>query len=446
MKKQLAIGSGRAAHPMLGVSLALAALAIGACAGPLYLMPTPEAFRTGDIDVFELTPEQERTLQVPVLYATNRLPARNGEKAGYGRKFDEMLRLGVAYIQIGDDQAGSWEQLYAVSTVQERGSDILLKLKRVQEFIAIGKDVDIQAPPPDLLRLLAELDKALEKSLDKDLLIFVHGAKNDFYRSVGQAAQYRHFTGRHSVVLAFVWPSMENILRYGADVRHATASAPMLATLVELLATHTQARNINILGYSLGAVVVSNSLYQLHQRHREVGAETLRRRMRIGEVYYAAADLDLDMFVDHLRHYHDMVGRVSMTLNPNDSALGFASKIQRKSRAGRPDPEDLSEEEFLWLRDLSLTRQFDLIEVQSAILPYQALEAHDYWYANPRVSMDVLIQMLSHATPDQRGLDRQVGERGFEYWSFPENYRERSIEAVKAMQAKSDGTAETPDQ
>jgi esterase/lipase superfamily enzyme len=408
-------------------------------------MPTPEAFRTGDIDVFELTPEQEKSLQVQVLYATNRLPASNVHQRGYGRKFDNQLRLGEAFIQIGDDDAVSWEQLYAVSTIEERGSDILLKLKRVQEFIAIDKDVDTRSPPSEMLRLLGELDMALEQSRDKDLLIFVHGAKNDFYRSVGQAAQYRHFTGRHSVVLAFVWPSQENILQYGTDVRNAVSSAPLLATLVELLAIHTQARNINILGYSLGAIVVSNSLYQLHERYQDEDSDTLRQRLRIGEVYFAAADLALDEFTDHLRHYHDMVGRVSMTLNPDDSALEFASMVHRKSRAGRPDPGELSDEDSRWLQQLSRTERLDLIEVQSAISPYAALKAHDYWYANPRVSMDILIQMLSHATPDKRGLEEQLGSRGFRYWSFPENYQERAIQAVKALLAESEATGRPQD-
>jgi len=409
------------------------AAALAACAGPLYLMPTPEAFRTGDIDVFELTPEQERSLQVPVLYATNRLPATDMDRLGYGKKFDDKLRLGLAYIQIGEDDSGSWEELYAKSTIEERDSDILLKLDGVREFIVVDRDVDVEAPPAELLRLLGEVDRALQESLDRDLLIFVHGAKNSFYRSVGQAAQYRHFTGRHSVVLAFVWPSMENIVRYRTDARQALDSAPLLSTLVELLAAHTRARYINVLGYSLGASVVSESMYLLRQRNAQDEVQALRQRLRIGEVYYAAADVDLDRFVAQLKDYRDMVGRVSVTVNPNDSALGFAAWTHRKSRAGRPDAGQLDEQDLDWLREASHGDRFDLIEVASAIAPYAAFKAHDYWYNNPRVSMDVLIQMLSHATPDKRGLQRMETDRGFEVWGFPENYQERALAAVQAL-------------
>jgi esterase/lipase superfamily enzyme len=265
----------------------------------------------------------------------------------------------------------------------------------------------------------------------------VHGANNNFYRTVGQAAQYRHFTGRHTAVVSFVWPSLENIIRYGGDVKNAKISAPLLTDLLELLALHTEARYINVLGYSLGAQVVSNALNELRQRYADQDPVTTKDVLRIGEVYYAAADVDFQKFVEQFYFYSDIVGRVSLTINLQDSALGVSQIMQGVSRAGRPDTGELNAEQTQWLLEASNSEVFDVLEVGPAIAPYEAFSAHDYWYNNPRVSTDVLIQMLSHAPPEQRGLDKFISEKGYEVWTFPDNYQERALEAVRALREAS---------
>ena len=72
-----------------------------------------------------------------------------------------------------------------------------------------------------------DIDAALARSVDKDLVIYVHGANTTFERAAAQAAQYRHFTGRNSVVLVFGWPSQGTLLRYSRDVANARQSAPV---------------------------------------------------------------------------------------------------------------------------------------------------------------------------------------------------------------------------
>ena len=99
----------------------------------------------------------------------------------------------------------------------------------------------------------------------KDLTIYVHGANTSVERAAGQAAQYRHFTGRNSVVLFFAWPSAENFMRYATDVANARRSEPKFARLLELLSKHTKAANINVLAYSAGAMVASPGLARLDQ-------------------------------------------------------------------------------------------------------------------------------------------------------------------------------------
>jgi esterase/lipase superfamily enzyme len=411
------------------------ALGLGACQINVVLMPTPEGLKTGELDGFAYTPDEERSVVMQVGYATTRLPKDDSSRDGYGNKFDDNLRLGVAGVLAGDDPDARWEDLVAVSTVQERETDIPLRLHAVEEYAVIPAGIDPQDPPGNVQEILRELDEVIEGQLDPDILIFVHGARNTFFRAVAQAAQYRHFTGRNSAVLAFVWPSTGTLLRYGTDVKIARAAAARLADLIELIATHTDARYINLLGYSLGAEVVSNALNTLRDAHRDENPEALRQRLRIGEVYYAAADMGFKESLEQLHNYADIVDRVSMTVNVNDSVLKSAQFMHRGvSRAGRPDPNELSEQESLWLMEASRSGQFDLIEIESAVSPFEEFKAHDYWYNNPWVSTDVILQMLAHEAPDRRGLVKFLTPKGYKLWFFPEDYPRRAIAAAKAWE------------
>lgn len=114
--------------------------------------------------------------------------------------------------------------------------------------------------PKEIEPLAAAVNDILARSVDKDIMVYVHGANSSIYRAMAQAAQYRHFTGRNSMVIAFLWPSAENLLFYGTDVRHTQKSAPAFMHLITLLNEYTTAENINILAYSAGSQIVSPGL------------------------------------------------------------------------------------------------------------------------------------------------------------------------------------------
>ena len=53
----------------------------------------------------------------------------------------------------------------------------------------------------------------------------------------------------------------------------------------DLLARHSTARHINILAYSAGAMVLSPGLRQLRNLDGKESPETLRQKLRLGEIY-----------------------------------------------------------------------------------------------------------------------------------------------------------------
>jgi len=280
---------------------------------------------------------------------------------------------------------------------------------------------ELMRAKPDLI------NEYLEQSLDKDILVYVHGANTNVYRGAAMAAQYRHFTGHNSMVIPFLWPSTGRLIRYGKDVVHAQESVPAFINLIEYLSHYTNAENINILAYSAGSQIVSESLAQLGMEKE--GVE--RKNLRIGDVYYAAADISVDLFAENLKSYKDIPHNVTLTINEKDSVLKHTERYHRVSRAGKPNPDDLSEETIEWLQKISRESWYDVLSVDRETVSELPKGAHDFWYSHPWVSSDVLLYFLFQARPAERGLLKNHTDNGLQYWTFPPDYRDSVIEIIQ---------------
>jgi hypothetical protein len=142
-------------------------------------------------------------------------------------------------------------------------------------------------------------------------------------------------------------------------------------------------------------------------------------------VYFAAPDIDTRRFVEDLGRYVDIVDRVTIAANLNDSALRFANIVHRASRAGRPDPTELDAEQTNFMVDASRKLGFDLVRVDPDDIPKLPQTSHAFWYEDPWVSSDLLGLLLLNAEPGRRGLDPQSGPQGARYWTFPSDFDER---------------------
>ena len=405
---------------------------LAGCQKKVYLMPTPAALQTGEHDPFAVNPDQDQTNRVVVAYATNRMPVSSEEDRKYMTLFDKNLRLGTAQVRIGSEKE-TWMDIYGLSTINKRKGDIVLDLEVTKELAVLDSEGPIDELPPEARLFFEKLNQALERSLDKDLILYVHGANNTFYRSSAQAAQFHHFTGRNSVVLFYAWPSAASLLRYAVDVNNARRTVPVFARLLELLGRHSTARNIDILAYSAGAQVLSPALAKLRQKYGTEDIEQLKERLRLGEIYFAAPDVDFRVFLENLAIYIDLPNHVTLALNPDDSVLKFAARHHRVSRAGRPDPDELNAEETQWVIEASRKMPLDILWITSETIQDMDKGSHSFWYSHPWVSTDVLVLFLLQARPQDRGLAKYEGERGARVWYFPEDYPEQASMAIERL-------------
>lgn len=427
--------------------LILSIFFLSGCQPAVYLMPTPVVIQEGKIDPFVYTPESQRDSAIVIGYATNRLPIGAKQSRFYSRDFDQNIRMGVAEVQIGaGDQ--SWEEIRRSSIKGFEKHESLLTLQQVSEQGVLKEDDPLETLSPELLDLFSRFNKAIEESPTKDITIYIHGANNNFYRTASQAAQYRHFTGRRAIVVLFSWPSAESIIRYGTDIRHIMETVPTFVRFIKLLAEHTSARKINILAYSAGATLTTKSLAVLGQDTTQLDRDAYRKFLRLGSIYFAAPDTDFDEFVEEYRSYQDIVESVTVTINQHDSVLGIAMRDHQskndpiieteqlrssKSRLGKPDMEDLTEEQARWIREQTQKSNLTVIYIDPSAIPGLAKGSHDYWYQNSWASTDALLDLNFHSFPEDRGLSYHDTEKKARIWYFPADYETRVKQALERL-------------
>jgi esterase/lipase superfamily enzyme len=398
----------------------LAALLLSSCSKGWQMMPTPLVHQYVGAESYALLPPERQAQDMEVFYATNRPGAGPAAAREYGNGITGEMQLGLATVRFGE--AGlNWRELVRLSTHRERGVKVPLDLVGTRELDAL--------PATDGKAFAAEVNRALAERDFPDITLYVHGAKSTFLRSMVQGAQFHHFMARDTVLISYSWPSTGKFLSYDKDVEYAAQSAPALADLLEYLAANTRAKKINVLGYSAGGQVVAPGLALLRARHADESEASLKRRLRIGEVYLAAADVGMKKFVsEYLPAFADIVHNVTITFHRKDRILGFALRAHKgETRLGRPSKGELNEEEIRWVEALEAERRLDPLDMEYSPTERPLdFSLHGDWYLNEWVSSDAILQFLFHDEPDERGLERIPGTG---IWYFPPDYPAR-LEAI----------------
>lgn len=412
----------------------LSLLLLSACQPKVYLMPAPIGIEPNG-GFFLLSKENIDDNLLYTLYATNRIPFNKiNDSIGYSIFPSDTLEMGFLVHSVGEGGM-SWEELYVESLKKKRDKELLLTQIFLKPMVEYHKNDDLEKTSDRAAGFFDRLNDTLDKTFDKDITVYVHGANSNFYRATAQGAQLFHFTGHNSIILSFSWPSAENLLKYKTDVLHAKKTVPAFARLLEILALHTKARNINVIAYSAGAQVVAPGLAYLRDLYSELSSEELRQKLRLGEVYFAAPDTAFKSFTERYLKFRDMVTRTTISLNRNDRVLLFAAMRNGMSRLGRPDTSELDESETQIILKAIESVDLDVIDAGGS----KALnigKGHDYWYSHPWVSTDLLMLLIFNASPEERGLVEFKDEGNAIVYHFPDDYDARIQDLLKIQKEK----------
>lgn len=386
----------------------------------MYLMPTPVVYEGALVDPFKHLGDNQQSTEMSIYYATNRSPRYIGETVMYGNGFDSTLHLGMATARFGYPET-TWDELHAFSTSTGSREPLPVTITRVEEIAQVdkgntsGRD-GITALQTDFF---ARINAELAEVVDKEIMVYVHGAKVDFNNAAILTAEVDHFAGRDFAGIAFSWPSHQNILHYlmRTDVKRANNSSSALSNLLELLARHTDAEQINILAYSAGGKVVSKALFELRGLYPELNEQELKHKFRIGSVVFVAADIEVDVFLERIAAISEFSRQVVVSISDLDNALQAAKKFMGGSdRVGSVEAEEVEDQFFA-------KHSFNNVEVVDVSIGRELrgfdIVGHHYWYRHPWMSSDIIFLMRTDLPPSRRGLSETDRKR---IWYLSEDY------------------------
>ncbi len=406
----------------------LASILSGCGVGTVPLMPTPVLYTEVGLAPLAHIPEAERWTPRRVYYATTRKRTDHVQRIDYGNTETDEISMGLALIAFGP-RYEQWRELVEASSTAERRSVVPLSLAGVIEAGSVlpGTSLDEAASPSQAGWVLEDMNDAIQDARSKDILIYVHGAKVNFYNACAYAAQLDHFTGRDMTSVAFSWPTRQNLFAYavGNDVARGRRASDELATLIELLAGHTEARRIHIIAWSAGCRVLTDTYEILRNRYPDEPAEAIRERLRIGTAYFAAGDVSKSRFMEVIETIHDLSDRVIVTATDVDDALSSAARFMGGGqRIGQTAPS-LDAEQVARVEALE---RFEAINVSlGADNRGFDITGHRYWFDHPWASSDLILSVRTDLTAAERGLvpGERDGETSPVLWAMPEDYPTR---------------------
>ncbi len=383
------------------------------------MMPAPIIMKDARLDFTRrVAPEDRQTNTVRVLYATPRVPAPAGAPERYLARADSAVRLGVAHVELG-------EPGWSFADLVESDRTSTLDTPRPARVAAIDTFGELGGAGEQAF--IDAVDRQVRRSPTGEAVIYVPGYRVTFNQVMTLMGAWAHYLGRSSAVVAFSWPTGTQWWNYLIDCPRARAHIPDIARLIALVAERSQAKRLNLLGFSCGSPLLAEALVQLRARHPGEDHAALQRRYRIANAIFVAADIDLTTFTRaQLPALYDLARRTEVYVSEDDVALKVSGWLARASRLGRPRLDELTRDDLETLASNTRLVGIDVAGVYGAH-ELTGIRGHGYWIANPRVSTDVLLSMIYPFDPAWRGLSHSPGVG---MWTFPDDYPQRVGAAV----------------
>ena len=154
-----------------------------------------------------------------------------------------------------------------------------------------------------------------------DVLIYVHGFKQTFETATVDAAYLSDSIKFRGRTMVFSWPSKAGLFDYAYDRESAMWSRDDLERVLHSIVATPSAGRIHIVAHSMGTMLATESLRQLHARNNDTVAD------RMGAVVFAAPDIDMDVFSSAINRMGPLARKITVITASNDRALALSGRI-----------------------------------------------------------------------------------------------------------------------
>lgn len=409
--------------------LALALLGLSGCSSAHVLVDTPNLYAQSDGYPTDDVEPAQRTATAELFYFTDRAPEVSADgELSYGIERSTSVAFGTVRTSFGDDL--SWKELSEASGTDSRDRKIVLDVGEIAEITRFP-----ETPLPfrmsnggleTMPEALAKQNKAAEQMKDalrgrlaesdeKDVVLFIHGFKNEFDNAALAMTDVWHFTGRHGVPIIYTWPAGNGgMFGYFKDREAGEFSVYHLKESLRLIMSMPEVERVHIIAHSRGTDIMTTALRELIIETRAAGKNP-REALRIENVILAAPDLDFGVVRQRLaaEKFGPAVGRISVYMNHGDQALGLSQLLMAGMRFGKLGVDDMTESDKAFFSRVMNVAFINVDGVSSFL-------GHSYYRMHPGVLSDITIVIRDRLMPGDEG--RPLIHEGVNFWRLRENY------------------------
>jgi esterase/lipase superfamily enzyme len=265
----------------------------------------------------ELAAEPDNGEVFPVWFGTNRKPVLEGE--GFTGERNGSVTYGRADVYIpkahrpGETGTSIWKRLWRLDLRDDR-----LRLQRI-----VG-----QTPEDFYNQVNQLLQAAREAGAAPHALFYLHGFNVSFEDAAIRAAQLGWDLGIPGATAFFSWPSRGNPLRYAADEATIEASEAAITEFLIEFSARCGAEKVHVIAHSMGNRGLLRALQRI------AGNAHARGKVRFGQIFLAAPDVDQDLFLDLAALCARHSDRATLYASHADKAVHLSSNVHDAPRAG----------------------------------------------------------------------------------------------------------------
>jgi esterase/lipase superfamily enzyme len=232
---------------------------------------------------------------------------------------------------------------------------------------------------------------------DRQMVVYLHGYNTSFGDAAIRAAPIGFDLKVPGEMAFFSWPSKARPDGYAADVASIEASEGAITDFLVQIATESGASGVHVIAHSMGNRGLLRALQRI-----EADAER-RSRVKFGQIFLAAPDIDTNLFENLAHLYPEYSERTTLYVSRGDKALGASTWLHGFPRAGFAPP-------------VTIVRGIDTIEVTGLDV---TILGHGYYAEAEALLHDMFDLLRRNAVPkDRQRLIQETTPQGILHWAF----------------------------
>ena len=257
----------------------------------------------------------------PVWFGTNRKPHPHDHGFHGGFTGDRHSRVTHGRVEVyvpeahrfGETGTAFWNRLLRFDLRDDR-----LRVQHVEPQVRDAFFAEIQAANV----------AARESGETPQALFFLHGYNVTFEEAAIRAAQIGFDLKAPGATAFFSWPSRGSVTAYPADEASIEGSEQAITDFLVDFARNCGAAKVHVIAHSMGNRGLLRALQRI-----AANAET-RGKVKFGQIFLAAPDVDRDLFLNLARLYPEHSERTTLYASSADLPVHLSAKLHDAPRAG----------------------------------------------------------------------------------------------------------------